>query len=302
MRRVLGVILAVNAAALALAALAGILPSKLLDFTLPHLVGEPLIRLAGDEVSISNSLFTMWLVMALLAGLSLFLTRDLAEQPGPRQNLVELVVQGLADFVEGVGGPRSVRYVPLFGTLFLFILISNYLGLVPLVGQPLELPLVGHAEPLRAPSSDYHVTLGMAIVGFAIYQWQGIRANGLAYFGRFLNLSGFRGGLPEALYMGPIMLFVGVIEVASELFRILTLTLRLWGNILGGEIALGVMASLVVVPVLAFPFIGLELLVGLVQSLIFAILVLVYITLAIESHDEEHGPAEAEAVREVAHA
>lgn len=302
MRRVLGVIVAVNGVALAIAAITGILPAKLLDFTLPHLAGEPLIRLAGDEISISNSLFTMWLVMALLVGIALYLTRDLREQPGPRQNLVELAVQGFADFVEGIGGPRSLRYVPLFGTLFLFILVSNYLGLVPFVGQPVNLPLLGHAEPLRAPSSDYHVTVGLALVGFVIYQWQGIRAHGLAYFGRFLNLSGFQAGFPTALYMGPIMLFVGVIEIFSEVFRILTLTLRLWGNILGGEIALAVMASLVVIPVLAFPFVGLELLVGLVQSLIFAVLVLVYISLAIEAHDEEHGPAEPETVREVAHA
>lgn len=305
MRRILVVIVAVNLAALGLAAVAGILPPRLLDFVLPELSGHPLIHVAGEgtwEISITNSLFTMWLVMALLVGGALFLTRDLREHPGPRQNVVELLVQAFTDFVEGVGGHGSLRYVPLFGTLFLFILMSNYLGLVPLVGQPMDLPVIGHAEPLRAPSSDYHVTVGLALVGFVIYQWQGIRKHGLSYFGRFLNLSGFREGFPQALFMGPIMLFVGVIEFFSELFRILTLTLRLWGNILGGEIALAVMASLVVVPVLAFPFIGLELLVGLVQSLIFAVLVLVYIVLAIESHDEEHGPADAETVREVAHA
>lgn len=306
MRRILILTAVINALALGLAAITGILPAKLLDFTLPELTGAPLIRIVGDEISISNSLFTMWLVIALIAGLAYLLTRDLRETPRGGQNLIELLVQGFMDFVQGVGGPGSLRYLPLFGTLFLFILVSNYLGLVPVVGQPLNLPVIGHAEPLRAPTSDYHVNLGLAVTSFVIYQWSGIRKHGLAYFGRFLNLSGFRTGFPQALFMGPIMLFVGVIELFSELFRIVTLTLRLWGNIFGGEIALAVMASLVVIPALAFPFIGLELLVGLVQSLIFSILVLVYIVLALESHDEEHteehGPAETETVREVAHA
>lgn len=302
MRRILVAAAVVNVIAIGLAAITGSLPTKLLDFELPALAGTPLIRLSGDEISISNTLFTMWLVMALLVVMGFVLTRDLRETPGPGQNALELVVQGLMDFVEGVGGHGSLRYVPLFGTLFLFILVSNYLGIVPLVGQSLNLPGLGEVEPFRAPTSDYHVNAGLAITCFVIYQWQGIRRHGLAYFGRFLNLSGFREGIPAGLVMGPILLFVGVIELFSELFRMLTLTLRLWGNILGGEISLAVMASLVVIPVLAFPFIGLELLVGLVQALIFSILVLVYIVLALESHDEEHGPAEAATAREVAQA
>lgn len=301
MRRILVATAIVNAIAIALAAATGILPTKILDFELPDLAGSPLIPIAGDDVSISNTLFTMWLVMALLILISFVLTRGLREQPGPGQNVVELAVQGLMDFVEGIGGRGSLRYVPLFGTLFLFILISNYLGLVPLVGQPLELG-GRHVEPLRSPTSDYHVNFGIALTCWVIYQWQGIRTHGFGYFGRFLNLSGFREPGAMKFLMGPIMIIVGLIELASETFRMLTLTLRLWGNILGGEISLGVMASLLIIPALAFPFIGLELLIGLVQALIFAILVLVYIVLALESHEEEHGPAEAETATEVAHA
>ncbi len=297
----------VNAVALAVGALTGSLPSKLLDFELPSLAGEPLIRISGDDISISNTLFTMWIVIALLLVLSFVFTRGLREQPHPAQNAVELLVQGLGDFVEGVGGPASRRYVPLFGTLFLFILFSNYLGLVPLVGTKLHLPGFGEVDPLRAPTSDYHVNLGLAVTCFAIYQWQGIRKHGLGYFGRFVNLSGFQGRMPGALFMGAILFFVGIIELFADVLRLLTLTLRLWGNILAGEIALTVVTSLVIIPLLVFPFIGLELLVGLVQSLVFAMLVLVYIVLALESHEEEahgqqHGSEKSVTVKEVAHA
>lgn len=310
MRRILTVTAIINVVAIALAAISGTLPPRLLDFALPQLTGEPFIRLDGDDVllgvlrnffghdlSISNSLFTMWIVMAMLIGVALVLTRDLREQPTSGQNVVELLVQGFRDFVEGVGGPGALRFVPLFGTLFLFILVSNYLGQVPFVGQQLNLPGIGEAEPLRAPTSDYHVNLGLAVTSFVVYQLVGIRRHGIGYFSRFVNLSGFR-PMPQGLFMGPILLFVGILELFSELFRMLTLTLRLWGNILGGEISLAVMASLLVIPALAFPFIGLELLVGLVQSLIFSTLVLVYVILALESHEEEH----AEEHKEVAHA
>jgi F-type H+-transporting ATPase subunit a len=298
MKRILAVTVILNVAVIAIAWIGGLLPPKLLDFELPSLSGETLIRISGDEISISNSLFTMWLVMGLLIVVSFVVTRGLRERPGPLQNAVELLVQGLGDFVEGIGGAGSRRYVPLFGTLFLFILVSNYLGLVPFVGAKFEIGGT-EVEPLRAPTSDYHVNLGLALTSFAVYQLAGIRKHGLSYFGRFINLSGFRGGMPGALFMGVILLFVGVIELFADLLRLLTLTLRLWGNILAGEIALTVVASLVIVPVLLFPFIGLELLVGLVQSLVFAMLVLVYVVLALESHEEEEHGGEH---REVAHA
>src|SRR6266542_6572711 len=86
----------------------------------------------------------------------------------------------------------------------------------------------------------------------------------------------------------PIFILVGIIELFSELFRMLTLTLRLWGNVLGGEIMLVVMSGLLLIPGVALPFVGLEVFIGLVQALVFSLLVLMYFVLAIESHDEEH--------------
>jgi F-type H+-transporting ATPase subunit a len=96
--------------------------------------------------------------------------------------------------------------------------------------------------------------------------------------------------------VGVVMILVGLIELFSEIFRILTLTLRLWGNIWGGEIVLAVLAALLFVPSLVLPFIGLELFIGFIQAFVFAFLVLLYIVLALESHggEEHHGAQEAQ--------
>ena len=232
--------------------------------------------------SYTNAHLTMLLVILVLSGVAILATRRLSDQPGGLQNFIELLVQGLADFVESIGGPSTLKYLPLFGTLLLFLVMSNWLSVVPFVGQ---------VRWLHSPTADYHINAGLALLAFGLYQAEGLRENGPGYLKRWVNLSGFmeKGGLK--LMLGPIFLLVGLIEFASELFRILTLTLRLWGNVLGGEIMLVVMSALLFVPGVALPFVGLEVFIGLVQGLIFSLLVLIYFILAIESH-EEHGETE----------
>ena len=191
------------------------------------------------------------------------------------QNLVEMLVQGLGDFVVGIGGPKALRYLPLFGTLFLFIVLSNWLSVVPFVGQ---------VTWLHSPTADYHITFAMALVSWVAYQTEGFRRLKLSYVKRWFNLSGFKDGP----LFGGIFIAVGLIELFSEFVRMLTLTLRLWGNVFGGEIMLLVMSALLLVPGFALPFVGLEMFIGLVQGLVFSLLVLMYFVLAIESHDESH--------------
>lgn len=263
-----------------------------------NLTGEPLvtfgstgadadlagIRIAWD-VSYTNAHFTMLVVMAVMLVVAFLATRALQMRPGPLQNFVELLVQGLADFVESIGGKPALKYLPLFGTLFLFLVFSNWLSVVPLIGQTVW---------LHSPTADYHTNLGLAVVGFLMYQTEGFRTHGVGYASRWINLSGFaeKGSIVMKVFMGIVFLMVGFIELFSELFRMITLTLRLWGNVLGGEIMLVVMSALLFLPGLALPFVGLEVFIGLVQGLIFALLVLIYFILAIESH-EEH-PADIE--------
>jgi F-type H+-transporting ATPase subunit a len=262
-----------------------------------ELTGEPLVTfgetgsgfdLAGIgvrfDLSYTNAHFTMLLVIVFLTAVSLVATRRLGDEPRGLGNFIELLVQGLADFVESIGGVGVLKYLPLFGTLLLFLVTANWLSIVPLIGQ---------VTWLHSPTADYHTNLGLAIIAFAMYQAEGFRANGISYVKRWVNISGFQepGGIITKVGMGVIFLLVGLIEFFSELFRMLTLTLRLWGNVLGGEIMLVVMSALLFVPGLALPFVGLEVFIGLVQGLIFSLLVLIYFILAIESH-EEHGETE----------
>ena len=299
-RGVVALIVGANLLAVVLAGLTGSLPNwppAQSDIHVADQTGTPIFTFAGadnissggpitiwNDISISNSIFTAWLVMAVLVLLAALATARLSEQPGRLQSFFELIVQGLVDFMREAGGPGVVRFLPLFGSLFLFALFSNWLSIVPLVGQ---------IELLHSPTADYHTNLGLALTGFVWYQAAGIRQNGLSYFTRWVNFPAFK----EGPLVGVVMLvFVGPIELASELFRILTLTLRLWGNIWGGEIVLSVLAALLFLPSLSLPFIGLELFIGFIQAFVFAFLVLLYIILALESHGgEEHEAHEGEA-------
>jgi len=292
-RQVIGIVLLLNAVAVIAAALTGNLPNwppAQVDIHVADQAGTPLIHLGGEEapsaggvisiwndISISNSIFTAWLVMAVLVVLGVLASRAVSEVPGRFQGFIELIVQGLVDFMKDAGGPAVVRFLPLFGSLFLFALLSNWLSVIPLVGQ---------IELLHSPTADYHTNLGLALTGFVWYQWAGIQQNGLGYFTRWVNFPAFK----EGPLVGVVMLvFVGPIEFFSELFRILTLTLRLWGNIWGGEIVLSVLSALLFVPSFVLPFVGLELFIGFIQAFVFAFLVLLYIILALESHGgEEH--------------
>lgn len=294
MRQVFGVVLLLNAVAVIGAALTGNLPNwppGQSDIHVAEQAGTPLIHIGGEEhpsaggvisiwndISISNSLFTMWLVMGILVVFGVLSSRAVREVPGRFQGVVELIVQGLVNFMKDAGGPAVVRYLPLFGTLFLFALVSNWLFLIPLVGQ---------IELLHVPTADYHTNLGLALTGFISYQAAGIRQNGLSYFTRWFNFTAFN----EGVLVGVVMIFVGIIELFSELFRVLTLTLRLWGNVWGGEIVLAVLAALLLVPSLVLPFVGLELFIGFIQAFVFAFLVLLYIILALESHGGEQPEA-----------
>ena len=295
------VVLLLNGFAVAVAAVTGNLPNwppTQADIHIPDQAGTPLIHIAGEtepsgsgvigiqnDISISNSILTAWIVMGILIALGYFAGKVVSEVPGRLQGFFELIVQFLVDFMRDAGGPGVVRFLPLFGSLFLFALLSNWLGVVPLVGQ---------IELLHSPTADYHTNLGLALTGFVWYQAAGIRQNGVGYFTRWINFTGFRDGV----LVGVVMILVGLIELFSELFRILTLTLRLWGNIWGGEIVLAVLAALLFVPSLLLPFLGLELFIGFIQAFVFAFLVLLYIILALESHGEGH---EEHAMDEEAH-
>lgn len=233
--------------------------------------------------SITSTILTSWIVMAVVLLVMVLATRRMREIPSGAQNLVEFAYESLHGFAASLGGPAAARYVPLFAAFFLYILFSNWSGLVPPVGK---------LEMLRAPTSDVNITIGLALVSFTIFQAEGIRNLGVrGYLSKFLPLGEFRNGLGA----GVIALFVGLVELLLEFVKPLTLSMRLFGNIFGGEVALGVMTALTVA-IIPVALVGLEFLLNFVQALIFSVLTLMFILAAIEGHHSEehepgHGPA-----------
>ena len=232
----------------------------------------------GFDPTITSPLLTMWIVELLVLALFLLATRRLREIPRGIQNLVEFVYESLHGFALSIGGAAAARHVPIYAAFFLLILFSNWSGLVPPVGK---------IEELRAPTSDVNVTIGLALAAFVYFEAQGLRANGLlGYAGKFLPLREFRKGIGAGL----IALFVGLIELLLELIKPVTLAMRLFGNIYGGEVALGVMTALMVavIPVALY---FLEVILTFAQALIFSVLTLMFTLIAVESHDHEEGEA-----------
>jgi F-type H+-transporting ATPase subunit a len=267
-----------------------------LEFPPPHTVidfapANPLPSgpvVVGFHPSITSTLLTMWIVMAILIALSFLATRRMRLVPNRLQNLVEFAYESLEDFGVGVGGVAAKPYIPLFAAFFLLILFCNWSGLVPPVGR---------LEELRAPTSDVNVTVGLALVSFLFFEFQGFRRHGVrGYLSRFFPLYEFRNGIGA----GFIAMFVGLIELMLEFVKPVTLSMRLFGNIYGGEVAIAAITSLTlfIAPV---ALLGLDVLLNFVQALIFSILTLMFTLLAIESHEGEEGELGEEAAASLEH-
>jgi F-type H+-transporting ATPase subunit a len=264
-----------------------------LEFPAPHTVIDldpANAASAGGLITfhpaISSTLLTMWIVMAIVVIGSALLVRGAKLVPGRGQNIFEFVYEFLSDFGLGLAGPTAKPYIPIFLGAFLLVLFDNWIGLVPPVGK---------VDFLRAPSSDVNVTIGMALVSFLIFHVEGFRHLGFrGYLGKFFPFYEFRNGIGA----GIIAMFVGIIELMLEFVKPVTLSMRLFGNIYGGEVALGVITSLTIA---IFP-IALLLLDGMlnaIQALIFSVLTLVFITLAIESHHEDEGHVAEDVMAEI---
>ena len=257
-------------------------PHDVIDFA-PDLNPPATAPLVTFHPAISNTIFTMWIVMAIVLGGAILMVRGAKMIPGRAQNIIETVYEVLSDFGIGIAGPAARPYIPIFAAAFLLILFDNWIGLVPPVGK---------IEALRAPSSDVNITIGMALVSFLIFHFEGFRHLGVrGYLGKFFPFYEFRNGVGA----GVIAVFVGLIELMLEFVKPVTLSMRLFGNIYGGEVALGVITALTIgfVPVL---LISLELMLNAIQALIFSVLTLMFIVLAVESHHDEEGHIAEEAI------
>jgi F-type H+-transporting ATPase subunit a len=266
-----------------------------------HHLSQSAVEIARPfGLPVTNSMIVTWLVAIGLIVFAQVATRQMKQVPDGAQNLLEWLIESLYGFLEGLlGRPLAKQTFWFFGTVFLFILAANWVGLIPGVGSVgwgrytdagfrIEQPL------FRGANADVNMTLAMALTFFACWIVWGLRAMGPVGF--LKELFAPKGASTGALRILMIVVFfvAGMLELVSILFRPISLSFRLYGNVFAGETMLETMAR---VPYIAWlvqiPFYFLELLVGLVQALVFMLLTAVFTLLICQHHEEPSAAAHA---------
>lgn len=226
----------------------------------------------------TNSLLMTWVVMLALVVFSFLFRRKLALIPGKLQAGVEWLFEGVLDYMtETLEDPKIARrFFPLVMTIFLFVFLGNEMGFIPGVGSVGFFTKEGFVPVLRTPAADLNFTIALALISFFTIEITGVIVLGIGkYAGRYLN------------FTSPINFTVGLIEILSNLGRLVSFSFRLFGNIFAGEVMLLVVGFFVayIIPV---PFMVFEMFMGFIQAVVFAMLTLFFIKLAImEPHGEE---------------
>ncbi|MAX57316.1 MAG: ATP synthase F0 subunit A [Chloroflexi bacterium] len=234
------------------------------------------------QFAVTNTLLSAWFATVMLVLFFVLGSRKKSLVPGRFQSLVESLLEAALSFCSSVLGPEMGRKAfPVVATIFFFVLFNAWLALLPFY-QFLGFTKDGEikAHLLRSAGTDLNFPLALALISFIFVEYWGIRSHGLGYFKKFFAI----GGLLRLRPAGLIDAFVGFLELISEFVRIVSFTFRLFGNMTAGEILVVMITFLVPFVAVEFVF-GLELLVGLIQAVIFASLTLVFLSVAV-SHQE----------------
>ncbi|MCX6744307.1 MAG: F0F1 ATP synthase subunit A [Candidatus Parcubacteria bacterium] len=260
------------------------------------LYAEPLWH--GKYFTVTNSMINAWVVVLIVIVLSLVIKKNLKKIPSGIQNYAEVVVEGALNMADSVTGSRAktLKFFPICFALFVFILLNNWLGILPGVGS-IGFNLAEDGRKVFVPlfrggTADLNTTLALALIAVIGSNLAGAVFTGTwNYFNKFINIKAFL-AIPKKIFkdptiilVNPIKAFVGIVEIIGEIAKVASLSFRLFGNIFAGEVLLASMAALFAffIPI---PFMFLEIIVGIIQALIFAVLTLVYLTIA--TTKEEH--------------
>ncbi|MBP9797644.1 F0F1 ATP synthase subunit A [Candidatus Woesebacteria bacterium] len=260
-----------------------------------HISIKPEILFTLYGLPVTNSLLTGWITVLIMLLIGIYFSLNIDNKNSRVVFFMKFVILQMYNFFKPVLGHLQNSVFPLMMSFFLFILIANWMGLLPGFGsivihkneaaiekhvavEDLENIPSKEAEHKEAPTplfrgatADLNMTLALAISAFVLIQFFGFKELGLGYLKKFFN------------FLNPINFFIGILELISEFSKILSFAFRLFGNIFAGEVLLTVIAFLI--PVLAsFPFMMLEIFVGLVQALVFALLTAVFIQSATAKH------------------
>ena len=254
------------------------------------LYAEPIFHVGSFEVT--NALFTGWVAVLIIVILSVALRLSLKKVPGRLQHFFEYLLEGGLSLADQITGNRKVseRVFPVAISIFAFVLVNNWLGILPLGGFGM---VEGNAfiPFIRSGTADINTTLMLAVVAVLASNIFGVIVIGLwKAINKYLNFKVLSHMVtkvrkePTILVMAPVMFFVGIIEIVGEMAKVASLSFRLFGNVFAGEVLLMSMSALFAYG-LPIPFLFLEVLVGFIQALIFSMLTLVYFTIAAEDHD-----------------
>lgn len=256
---------------------------------------EPIFHIGSLEVT--NSLLNSWLVVFIIVVISLLVYRKINLIPGKLQSVFEMVIEQLLEISDSVTDSRkkSIKFFPIIFSIFIFILLNNWLGIFPGIGS------IGKLEPshegmlfipfFRGGTADLNTTLALASFAVTASHILGIFALGVwNHLNKFIQIKAvvemvkkaFKD--PVVLVVNPIHIFVGLLEIVGELAKVASLSFRLFGNIFAGEVLLTSMSAILAFG-LPIPFMFMEIVVGLVQAVIFSILTLVYFTVNTTAED-----------------
>jgi len=238
----------------------------------------PHVALSAEEITtvlnfpITNTLITSWIVIILLTTLAFSVKKKINIIPSKVQLLFEEAVSGVLKYMEETLDSRklAIKYFPIVFTIFIFVFFSNILEFIPGVGSFGFFDEHGFIPLFRSVNTDLNVTLALAIISFVTIEVAGVTTLGVwKYAGKFIT------------FKSPIAFIVGIIELMSELIRLISFSFRLFGNIFAGEVLIAVVSFLIpaIVPV---PLMGFEVFVGFVQAIIFSLLTLMFIKLAVQ--------------------
>jgi F-type H+-transporting ATPase subunit a len=233
---------------------------------------EPIFRLGF--FNITNTLLDTFLVDSLLIGLIIATNRKISLIPGRLQNLIEMTVETFYEIVESVAQERAAKIFPYLMSFFLFILLANWSGLIPGISA------IGLREGhtivpfFRPATSDLNTTLGLALVSLVATHVMSIQVTGIKdYLSRYISLN-------------PLNLYIGVLELVGEVVKVVSLSFRLFGNIFAGEVVLGTVSTIFAF-LFPLPFLMLEVIVGLVQALVFSMLTMAFMSVLTTPHHHE---------------
>lgn len=262
------------------------------------LFAEPVAHIGG--FTITNSLINSWMAVLILVIFFILVGKKIKKIPRGIQNLFEIILEQALTLADSITSDRkkSEKLLPITLALFLFILVNNWLGLLPGMGT------IGFVESegghnlfipfFRGGTADINTTLALALIAVIGSHVVGVITVGAwGHLNKFVNLKALA-EIPgkikndvSVVLVNPIKAFVGIVEFIGEIAKVASLSFRLFGNIFAGEVLLASMMALFAF-FLPLPFMFLEIIVGLIQALIFSLLTLVFMTIAMESHEEGH--------------